>query len=123
MIEVLKALKNEFKALDIPYSYDDWETDVVLPYFVGELSEVTTNNEDGKREFSFTLTGEDMDSYTNLYRVTEILKNTYKQSKKITLDNGLMVMIYNRTFNVPVEVERVKRTQTEFTIYLWESEN
>ena len=123
MIEVLKALKNEFKALDIPYSYDNWETDVVLPYFVGELSEVTTNNEDGKREFSFTLTGEDMDRYTNLYRVVEILKNTYKQSKKITLDDGLMVMIYNRTFNVPVEVERVKRTQTEFTIYLWESEN
>ena len=123
MIEVLKALKNEFKALDIPYSYDDWETDVVLPYFVGDLSEVTTNNEDGKREFSFTLTGEDMDSYTNLYRVVEILKNTYKQSKKIKLDDGLMVMIYNRTFNVPVEVERVKRTQTEFTIYLWESEN
>ena len=123
MIEVLKALKNEFKGLDIPYSYDDWETDVVLPYFVGELSEVTTNNEDGKREFSFTLTGEDMDSYTNLYRVVEILKNTYKQSKKIKLDDGLMVMIYNRTFNVPVEAERVKRTQTEFTIYLWESEN
>ena len=123
MIEVLKALKNEFKALDIPYSYDDWETDVVLPYFVGELSEVTTNNEDGKREFSFTLTGEDMDSYTNLYRVAEILKNTYKQSKKIKLDDGLMVMIYNRTFNVPVEAERVKRTQTEFTIFLWESEN
>ena len=123
MIEVLKALKNEFKALDIPYSYDEWETDVVLPYFVGDLSEVTTNNEDGKREFSFTLTGEDMDSYTNLYRVVEILKNTYKQSKKIKLDDGLMVMIYNRTFNVPVEVERVKRTQTEFTIYLWESEN
>ena len=123
MIEVLKALKNEFKALGIPYSYDDWETDVVLPYFVGELSEVTTNNEDGKREFSFTLTGEDMDSYTNLYRVTEILKNTYKQSKKIKLDDGLMVIIYNRTFNVPVEAERVKRTQTEITIYLWESEN
>lgn len=123
MIEVLKALKNEFKGLDIPYSYDDWETDVVLPYFVGELSEVTTNNEDGKREFSFTLTGEDMDSYTNLYRVTEILKNTYKQSKKITLDDGLMVMIYNRTFNAPVDGERVKRVETEFTIYLWESEN
>ena len=123
MIEVLKALKNEFKALDIPYSYDDWETDVVLPYFVGDWSEVTTNNEDGKREFSFTLTGEDMDSYTNLYRVVEILKNTYKQSKKIKLDDGLMVMIYNRTFNVPVEAERVKRTQTEFTIYFWESEN
>ena len=122
MMELLKALKNEFKALDIPYSYDEWQTDVTLPYFVGELSEITTNDEDGKREFSFILTGEDMDSYIDLYRVTEILKNTYKQSKKIKLDTGLMVMIYNRTFNVPVDGERVKRTQTQFTIYLWEME-
>ena len=122
MMELLKALKNEFKALDIPYSYDEWQTDVTLPYFVGELSEITTNDEDGKREFSFILTGEDMDSYIDLYRVTEILKNTYKQSKKIKLDTGLMVMIYNRTFNVPVDGERVKRTQTEFTLYVWEEE-
>ena len=122
MIEVLKALKNEFKRLNIPYSYDEWGKDVELPYFIGELSEITTNDEDGKREFSFILTGEDVDTYTNLYRVTEILKKEYKQSKKIKLDTGLMVMAYNRTFNVPVDGERVKRTQTEFTIYLWEEE-
>lgn len=122
MIEVLKALKNEFKRLNIPYSYDEWGKDVELPYFIGELSEITTNDEDGKREFSLILTGEDVDTYTNLYRVTEILKKEYKQSKKIKLDTGLMFMIYNRTFNVPVDGERVKRTQTEFTIYLWEEE-
>lgn len=122
MIEVLKALKNEFKRLNIPYSYDEWGKDVELPYFIGELSEITTNDEDGKREFSFILTGEDVDSYTNLYRVTEILKKEYKQSKKIKLDTGLMVMTYNRTFNVPVDGERVKRTQTEFTLYVWEEE-
>ena len=122
MIEVLKALKNEFKRLNIPYSYDEWGKDVELPYFIGELSEITTNDEDGKREFSFILTGEDVDTYTNLYRVTEILKKEYKQSKKIKLDTGLMVMAYNRTFNVPVDGERVKRTQTEFTLYVWEEE-
>lgn len=122
MIEVLKALKNEFKRLNIPYSYDEWGKDVELPYFIGELSEITTNDEDGKREFSFILTGEDIDTYTNLYRVTEILKKEYKQSKKIKLDTGLMVMTYNRTFNVPVDGERVKRTQTEFTLYVWEEE-
>lgn len=122
MIEVLKALKNEFKRLNIPYSYDEWGKDVELPYFIGELSEITTNDEDGKREFSFILTGEDVDTYTNLYNKIEILKKEYKQSKKIKLDTGLMVMTYNRTFNVPVDGERVKRTQTEFTIYLWEEE-
>ena len=122
MIEVLKALKNEFKKLNIPYSYDEWGKDVELPYFIGELSEITTNDEDGKREFSFILTGEDVDTYTNLYNKIEILKKEYKQSKKIKLDTGLMVMTYNRTFNVPVDGERVKRTQTEFTLYVWEEE-
>ena len=122
MIEVLKALKNEFKRLNIPYSYDEWGKDVELPYFICELSEITTNDEDGKREFSFILTGEDVDTYTNLYNKIEILKKEYKQSKKIKLDTGLMVMTYNRTFNVPVDGERVKRTQTEFTLYVWEEE-
>ena len=122
MIEVLKSIKNEFKRLNIPYSFDDWNIDVELPYFVGELSEILTNDEDGKREFTFTLTGEDVDTYLNLYEITENLKKEYKQSKKITLDTGIMVMTYNRTINIPVEDERIKRTQSEFTIILWEKE-
>lgn len=122
MIDVLKTLKNEFKALNIPYSYDNWEKDVILPYFVGDLMEITTNDEDLKREFSFTLTGEDVGTYTNLYNFTEILKREYKQSKTITLDNGLVKIIYNKTTNIPVEDKRIKRVETEFTILLWESE-
>lgn len=122
MIEVLKALKNEFTRLNIPYSYDDWEKDVELPYFVGDIYEVPTFDEDGKREFTFTLTGEDVDTYSNLYNYTEILKKEYKHTKKITLDTGVMAMCYNRLINVPVDAERVKRVEIEFTIYLWESE-
>lgn len=122
MIQVIKTLKNEFKTLKIPYSFDTWGKDVVLPYFVGELDEIETTDEDGKREFILTLTGEDVDTYSNLYNYTEKLKKEYKHSKKIKLDTGLMVMTYNRTFNVPVDGERVKRSQTEFTILLWEEE-
>ncbi len=122
MIEILKALKNEFKRLKIPYSYDDWGTDVKLPYFVGELDEITTNDEDGKREFSFTLTGEDVDTYTNLYKTTEILKKEYKQSKKIKCDGGYIVISYDNTMTIPVDLPSIKRIQIKFTIYLWEEE-
>lgn len=122
MIDVLKTLKNEFKALNIPYSYDNWEKDVILPYFVGDLMEITTNDEDLKREFSFTLTGEDVGTYNNLYNITEILKREYKQSKTIKLDNCVIKIIYNKTTNIPVDDKRIKRVETEFTIYLWESE-
>lgn len=122
MINVLKALKNEFKRLKIPYSYDEWEKDVELPYFNGDLVEVPSNSEDGKSEFTFTLTGEDVDTYSNLYKYSEILKKEYKFGKTITLDNGIMKIIYNKTGDVPVEFKKVKRIEIEFTLYVWESE-
>lgn len=122
MRNVLKTLKNELKTLDIPYNYGRWNDDVVLPYFVGELDEIETTTEYGKREFTFILTGEDIDTYSNLYSYADILRKTYKHFKTITLDNGIIKIKYNRTFDIPVEDERIKRTQTEFTIYLWETE-
>ena len=51
MINVLKTLKNELKALNVPYAYDKWEDDVILPFFIGELDEVESPYEDGKSEY------------------------------------------------------------------------
>ena len=48
MIDVLTTLKNEMETLDIPYTFDTWDQDVELPQFIGEISEVTNLNEDGK---------------------------------------------------------------------------
>lgn len=120
MINVLKVLKNELETLNIPYAYDKWDADVVLPFFVGELDEIETGDEDGKSEYSFTLTGEDIGTYLNLYKYAETLKKEYKQSKKIKIDNGYLVISYDNTMTIPVEIANVKRIEIKFTIYSWE---
>ena len=120
MIEVLKVLKNEFDSLKIPYYFDNWDTELELPFFVGELSEIPTEYEDGKREFSFTLTGEDINSYTNLFNYNEIIRNEYKDSKKIKTDKGVIAIGYDNVITIPVDAESVKRIQINITIYWWE---
>lgn len=120
MIEVLKVLENEFNSLNIPYYFDKWEDELVLPFFVGELSEVPTAYEDGKREFSFTLTGEDVNSYTNLFNYNEIIRNEYKDTKKIKTDKGVIAISYDNVITIPVDAESVKKIQINITIYWWE---
>ena len=56
MIEVLTTLKNEMEKLNIPYTFDNWDSDIELPQFIGEISEITNQNEDGKSEYSVILT-------------------------------------------------------------------
>lgn len=122
MIKVLKTITNELKELEIPYAYDKWEKDVILPFFVGELDETPTYDEDGKSEYSFTLTGEDVNTYSKLYEYSEILKKEYKQSKKIRCDGGYIVISYDNTMAVPIDLPNIKRIQIKFTIDLWEEE-
>ena len=120
MINILSGLKNELESLKIPYYFDNWEDELELPYLVGELSEVPTLDEDGKREFSFTLTGEDVNSYINLFNYNEIIRNEYKYVKKIKIDGGLIGISYENIVTVPVETKSIKRIQINMTIYLWE---
>lgn len=117
MIKVLKAIKAEMNELNIPYEFDNWESKEKLPFFVGEISEQVNPNEDGKRTFDFTLTGEDVGSYVRLFDYAEKIKSRYNNGK--TIENGIKVM-YENMFPVPVEDESIKRIQINITIILWE---
>lgn len=117
MIKVLAAMKAEMDELNIPYEFDNWESKVKLPYFVGEISEQVNPNEDGKRTFDFTLTGEDVGSYMRLFDYAEKIKSRYNNGK--TIGNGIKA-IYENMFHIPVEDESVKRIQINITIILWE---
>lgn len=57
MIDVLTTFKNEMEKQNIPYTFDEWDNEIELPQFIGEISEITNVNEDGKSEYSFILTG------------------------------------------------------------------
>ena len=120
MKKVLRTLNNEFKLMRIPYEFDNWNSELMLPYFVGEISEVPTLDEDGKREFEFILTGEDVETYSRLLDYSETIEKRYKHGHSVVVDGGMVKIIHNNAITVPVEDENVKRIQINITVYLWE---
>ena len=114
MIDVLTTLKNEMETLDIPYTFDTWDQEIELPQFIGEISEVTNLNEDGKSEYSFILTGY-ATNYTYLFRVAEKLKAKYKSSPIV---NGVVIK-YNSAMPINNGSDDLKQMQINFTIKKW----
>lgn len=120
MIKVLNLMSTEFEHLKIPYSFDNWEDEVELPYFVGEINEIPTDDEDGKREFEFTLTGEDVNSTERLLEYGELIRARYKNGLIVPIDGAVVAIMYSSMQPIPVEDEGIKRIQINITIYSWE---
>ena len=114
MIDVLTTVKNEMEKLNIPYTFDTWDNDVELPQFIGEISETTNINEDGKSEYSFILTGY-ATSYSYLFGVAEQLKAKYKTS--VIVDG--VVIKYDNTMTVDNGTDDLKQIQINFNIKKW----
>lgn len=114
MIDVLTTLKNEMEKLNIPYTFDTWDSDVELPQFIGEISETTNINEDGKSEYSFILTGY-ATNYTYLFGVAKQLKTKYKPSLIV---NGIVIQ-YNNTITVDNGTDDLMQIQINFNIKKW----
>ena len=114
MINVLTTLKNEMEKLNIPYTFDNWDNDIEIPQFIGEISEITNINEDGKREYSFILTG-CATTYSYLFGVAEQLKNKYKTSAIV---DGVVIK-YNNTTTINNGTDDLKQIQINLTIKKW----
>ena len=114
MIDVLTTLKNEMEKLNIPYTFDTWDSDVTLPQFIGEISEIPNTNEDGKSEYSFILTGY-ATSYSYLFGVAEQLKNKYKTSAIV---DGIVIK-YDNTTPIDNGSDDLKQIQINFNIKKW----
>ena len=114
MTEVLTILNNEMKKLNIPYTFDSWDNEVELPQFIGEISEITNQNEDGKSEYSFILTGY-ATTYSELFAISEQLKAKYKTSAIV---DGIVIKYDNA---VPVDngTDDLKQIQINFNIKKW----
>ena len=114
MIEVLTTFNKEMEKLNIPYTFDSWDSEVELPQFIGEISEITNQNEDGKSEYSFILTGY-ATTYSYLFGVAEQLKAKYKTSAIV---DGIVIKYDNAT-TVDNGTDDLKQIQINFNIKKW----
>ena len=114
MIDVLTILNNEMEKLNIPYTFDTWDNDVELPQFIGEISEITNQNEDGKSEYSVILNGYST-NYSDLFTISEQLKNKYKTSAIV---DGIVIE-YDNTTPIDNGTDDLKQIQINLTIKKW----
>ena len=114
MIDVLTLINDEMKKMNIPYTFDTWDNEIQLPQFIGEISEVTNVNEDGKSEYSFILTGY-ATNYSYLFGVAEQLKTKYKTSAIV---DGIVIK-YDNTTPIDNGSDDLKQIQINFNIKKW----
>ena len=114
MINVVTIISAEMERLNIPYTFDEWDKDIGLPQFIGEITETPTLDEDGKSEYNFILTGY-ATNYTYLLGIAEQLKTKYKPSAVV---DGLAI-IYNSCNTIDNGTDDLKQVQITLTIKEW----
>ena len=114
MIDVLTIMNTEMEKLNIPYTFDGWDSEVELPQWIGEIHETTTVDEDGKSEYSFILTGyATTNSY--LFGIANQLKDKYKNSAIV---DGIVIK-YDNADPVDNGTDDLKQLQINLTIKKW----
>ena len=114
MIDILTLIKSEMEKLNVPYTFDNWDTDITLPQFVGEISEIPTLDEDGGSEYTFILNGY-ATNYTYLLGIAEQLKNKYKTSAIV----DKTVITYVSTNTIDNGTDDLKQVQITLKIKDW----
>lgn len=114
MIKVLTLINNLMDEMGISYTFDNWDADLELPHFVGEVSEVPTVDEDGCNEYSFILTGF-AKNYSYILSVAEQIRNKFKLSEII---DGIVVK-YDNTITVSSDTDDLKQIQITLKIKEW----
>ena len=120
MKSLLNFINKEMDDLNIPYEFGEWNKEHQFPFFVGEISENVNQDEDGKSEYDFTLTGTDKMTTINMLDINEKIKSKYNNGYKTMFNGGGIVIIYENMLFIPSVNENIKRIQINLKIKLWE---
>ena len=116
MKKVLKIINDELNTMNIPYTFDEWDKEIELPQFIGEISETPTLYEDGLSEYSFILTGYAVKNEADyLFSVAEQLRQRYKPSKNV---DGVVIM-YTGATPIDNNLDGLKQLEITLKIKKW----
>ena len=125
-MDKLKFINEQMDILAIPYEFGEWSSEVVYPYFVGEMpspEEITT--EDGREVSTLILTGFHRGRFIDL----EILRGKIKthfspiSGLRAKTDNGSIAVFYDGAFFVPTNEADLKKIQINLKILEWKGDS
>lgn len=121
MKSILGTLATELNSIGVPYEYMRWTSVVEYPYWVGELTEVATINEDGYKEYTAMVTGTTKGSWLELEETRAKIEDHFPSvyGFRTQMDEGTVVIFYENSFPVPTGEADLKRMQINLRIMQW----
>ena len=121
-MEKLKFINEQMGQIDVPYEFGQWTSDIVYPYFVGEITEEPTITEDGLEQSTMLLTGFSRENYLDMETINERIKSHFSPVHGLRgqTDSGHAVVVYyDGSFYVPTGEADLKKIQINLKIYEW----
>lgn len=121
-MEKLKFINDQMTAIAVPYEFDVWKSEIVYPYFVGEITEESTMTEDGRESSTMLLTGFHRGNMFDLLAVMEKIKSHFSPVHGLrgTTDSGSSIAVFfDGFFTIPSGEADLKKIQINLKIYEW----
>lgn len=124
-MDKLKFIKEQMEALDVPYEFGQWTSEVKYPYFVGEFTEDEPTTEDGAEFSMFMLNGFHRGKQIDLEEIRERIKKHFATIHGLRgrTESGSIAVFYGSAFYIPQNDAELKRIQINLTIKEWKGEN
>lgn len=118
----LKFISDQMDSIAVPYEFMQWSSDIVYPYFVGEITEEPTLTEDGLEQSTMLLTGFHRGQYIDMETVKERIKSHFSPVCGLRghTDSGSAIAVFfDGSFYVPTGDSDLKKIQINLKIYEW----
>lgn len=83
-------------------------------YFVGETIGINTNDEDGKRQGNFILSGYTTKKYSDLLHYDNILYRHFRTGQRIYENGESCVLVYSMSQRIEVAKENINKIEIRF---------
>lgn len=121
-MEKLKFINEQMASIAVPYEFMQWTSDIVYPYFVGEITESPTFSESGFEESTMLLTGFSRGNYLDMETIKEKIKSHFSPVSGLRgqTDSGSAIAVFfDGAFYVPTGEADLKKIQINLKIYEW----
>jgi hypothetical protein len=114
----------ELGVIAIPYEFGEWSSDVVYPYYVGEITEEPSITEDGAEQSTLILTGFHRGKRIDLERGKEKIKKHFHPIYGLrgNTDSGVIAVFFDGSFYIPTGEADLKKIEIHLKIKEWKGD-
>ena len=120
-MDKLGFISEQLGGIAIPYEFGEWGSDVVYPYYTGEITEEPATTEDGAEQSTLILNGFHRGKLIALEQDKEKIKKLFNPIYGLRgeTDSGAIAVFFDGAFYVPTGEADLKRIQINLKIKEW----